>query len=88
MKKISKSNNSISRRKFLGNTAAVAAFSVVPLSYGFKNPSYAVPEQSEKPNSNFGGIQIGAITYSWRSIQAALRISSNIARSAVSALLS
>jgi len=68
MKKISKSNNSISRRKFLGNTAAVAAFSMVPLSYGFKNPSYPLTAQSEKPNSNFGGVQIGAITYSWRSM--------------------
>jgi len=68
MKKIRKSNNSISRRKFLGNTAAVAAFSMVPLSYGFKNPSYMVPAQTDKPNSNFGGVQIGAITYSWRSM--------------------
>ena len=68
MKKTSKSNNSISRRKFLGNTAAVAAFSMVPLSYGFKNPSFMVPAQSDKPNSNFGGVQIGAITYSWRSM--------------------
>jgi sugar phosphate isomerase/epimerase len=68
MKNSDKSKNSISRRKFLGNTATVAAFSMVPLSYGFKNPPAVVPVQSDKPNSNFGGVQIGAITYSWRSM--------------------
>lgn len=56
-------NNSkglISRRKFIGTTAAAtAAFSLAPMSYGFK---------SAKPNSKFGGVQIGAITYSWRSM--------------------
>ncbi len=56
-------NNSsvkFSRRKFLGTTtAAVAAVSLAPLNYGFA---------SAKPNSKFGGVQIGAITYSWRSM--------------------
>jgi len=68
MKNLDKSKNSISRRKFLGNSAAAAAFTMVPLSYGFKNPPYVVPAQSEKPNSKFGGVEIGAITYSWRSM--------------------
>jgi len=68
MKNLDKSKNSISRRKFLGNSAAAAAFTMVPLSFAFKNPPYVVPAQSEKPNSKFGGVEIGAITYSWRSM--------------------
>jgi len=59
-------NNSkgrISRRKFIGTTAAAtAAFSLAPLNYGF------AASGSAKPNSKFGGVQIGAITYSWRSM--------------------
>jgi sugar phosphate isomerase/epimerase len=70
MKKIVKTRTSISRRKFLGTTAAAAAISMVPISYACKNNTAAVaePELSDKPNSNFGGVQIGAITYSWRSM--------------------
>ena len=53
----------ISRRKFIGTTAAVAAaFSFAPTKFGFAALGNA------KPNSNFGGVQIGAITYSWRSM--------------------
>lgn len=58
--------NNQSRRKFLGNTAALAAASLVPLNFAFKNP--ADSEKSEKVNSNFGGVNIGVITYSWRSM--------------------
>jgi len=68
MKNFDKSKNSISRRKFLGNSAAAAAFSMVPVTYGFSNPHIAVPVQSGNPDSKFGGVQIGAITYSWRSM--------------------
>jgi sugar phosphate isomerase/epimerase len=54
-----------SRRKFLGTSAAAAAFSVMPLHY-------AIGRNAEnkilKPDSNFNGVQIGAITYSWRSM--------------------
>ncbi|MBN1984732.1 MAG: sugar phosphate isomerase/epimerase [Prolixibacteraceae bacterium] len=54
------SSHTFSRRKFLGTTtAAVAAMSFTPLSFGFA---------PAKPNSKFGGVQIGAITYSWRSM--------------------
>lgn len=67
MKKSNNSENSISRRKFIGGAAAAATISMVPFSYGFKNPASA-PVQSDKPNSKFGGVQIGAITYSWRSM--------------------
>lgn len=52
--------DSISRRRFLGTTsAAIAAVSLTPFSIGFT---------TAKPNSKFGGVQIGAITYSWRSM--------------------
>jgi sugar phosphate isomerase/epimerase len=70
MKNIGKSKNGISRRKFLGSTAAAAALTMVPLSYGCTNktPAAAGPDASGKPNSKFGGVQIGAITYSWRSM--------------------
>ncbi len=51
----------ISRRSFIGTTAVgAAAISLAPLNYGFIS--------STKPNSKFGGVQIGAITYSWRSM--------------------
>jgi hypothetical protein len=61
-----KTRDQVSRRKFLGNTAAVAAFSMVPLNYAFKSSQQVAP--GTKPNSNFGGVQVGAITYSWRSM--------------------
>ena len=60
------SKNQVSRRKFLGLTAAAATFAIVPL-----NLSEIVQQKSAKtknPNSRFGGVQIGAITYSWRSM--------------------
>ena len=63
MKKQLKSNNQISRRKFLGSTiAASAGVAMLPLIYQCKGSS------GSKPNSKFGGVQIGAITYSWRSM--------------------
>jgi sugar phosphate isomerase/epimerase len=55
----------VSRRKFLGTTAAAATVSMVPLNFAFRNAPVA---PGEKPNSNFGGVQIGTITYSWRSM--------------------
>jgi sugar phosphate isomerase/epimerase len=58
-------SKSLSRRNFLGSTAAAAAFSMVPLNFAFKNAPRTAPG---KPDSNFGGVQIGAITYSWRSM--------------------
>ena len=51
-------NSNISRRAFIGTTvAAIAAHVVMP-----KIALAATP----KPNSNFDGVQIGAITYSFR----------------------
>jgi len=70
MKNIYKPKNSITRRKFLGSTAAAAALTMVPLNYACKSKAGGDAESllSDKPNSNFGGVQIGAITYSWRSM--------------------
>ena len=50
----------LSRRTFLGGAAALAASSLMP--------SPAAAAADAKPNSNFGGVQIGVITYSFRSL--------------------
>jgi sugar phosphate isomerase/epimerase len=56
-----KNDTSLSRRKFLGTSAvAVAGLALAPQSFALAKPA--------KPNSKFGGVQIGAITYSWRSM--------------------
>ena len=54
----------MSRRELLGSAAAVAALTIVPndLLRG------AGGQTAGKPNSNFNGVQIGAITYSFRSM--------------------
>jgi sugar phosphate isomerase/epimerase len=52
----------LSRRAFMGGTAAVAAATMLP------NQARAVT--AAKPDSNFGGVQIGIITYSYRSMSA------------------
>jgi len=56
----------VSRRNFLGSTAAVAALSMVPLNYAFK--SVPQPVAGTKPNSTIAGVPIGCITYSFRSM--------------------
>jgi len=61
------SKRQFSRRKFLGSTATLAAFSMVPLSISSKIPGEKKATTSAS-GSNFGGVQIGAITYSWRSM--------------------
>jgi len=53
-------NETLSRRTFIGAAAAVAASAAVPgLSLG---------ASGGKPNSKFNGVQIGVITYSYRSM--------------------
>ncbi|MCL4218749.1 MAG: sugar phosphate isomerase/epimerase [Candidatus Hydrogenedentes bacterium] len=49
-----------SRRTFIGGVAALAASTVLPVK--------ALAANNLKPDSNFGGVQIGAITYSFRSM--------------------
>jgi len=60
----------LSRRKFVGGSAALAAISMVPfgLSSCTEQKPAAAPAVPVKPTSNYGGVQIGAITYSWRSM--------------------
>jgi sugar phosphate isomerase/epimerase len=58
--------NKISRRHFLNTAAVAAAIATVPFNYGFKSISSGM--MAVKPNSKFGGVQIGAISYSWRSM--------------------
>lgn len=65
MKDPSNSENQVSRRKFLGLSAAAAALSFIPGNFivnSFRK------QKGNKPDSLFGGVQIGAITYSWRSM--------------------
>ena len=57
------SKNGISRRKFIGSaTTAALALSWIPAGFACAKSS------PSKPDSNFGGVHIGAITYSWRSM--------------------
>ena len=61
-----KNTKQISRRKFLAMTAGAASLAVIPLNNAFAaDPKKVKPK---KPNSKFGGVQVGAITYSWRSM--------------------
>ena len=57
----------LSRRKFIGSSAAAAAFTMVPVT-GLECSVPAGLPLAPSPDSNFGGVQIGAITYSWRSM--------------------
>ena len=50
----------LSRRSFIGGTAAIAASAVLPRQ--------ALAAGESKPNSKFNGVQIGVITYSYRSM--------------------
>ena len=58
----------LSRRRFLTNSAALAAVSMTPAGIALGNPV----QQQQKVDSNFGGVNIGAITYSWRSMPGGL----------------
>jgi sugar phosphate isomerase/epimerase len=60
MKKRTQMDGQITRREFIGNTAAMAVLSMIP--HGLFG------QIAGKPNSNFNGVHIGAITYSWRSM--------------------
>lgn len=66
---MTKSN--LSRRKFLGSTAALAAVSMAPGSLISDMP-FIAPQKKTGLNSKFGGVQIGCITYSYRSMPGGL----------------
>ncbi len=58
--------NQVSRRRFISLSAAAAMTAAVPVNFSFGNESVQV--KAKKPDSKFGGVQVGAITYSWRSM--------------------
>jgi xylose isomerase-like TIM barrel protein len=66
MKKSENNKNLVTRRRFLGLTATAAAFSMIPINISCANQSKS--SKNTLPNSKFGGVQLGAITYSWRSM--------------------
>ena len=68
MENDNKSKRNLSRRKFLGSTATVAAFSMIPINLFGKRTPVTKEATGAAPNSSFGGVQMGAITYSWRSM--------------------
>lgn len=59
-------NNDISRRQFLGAASLVATGIALVPGEIFGVPAYI--KNLGKPNSLFNGVQVGAITYSWRSM--------------------
>lgn len=66
-----------SRRLFLGKSAAALAGvtllpSVITSCSGAAEKAAPVAPSDGKPNSNFAGVAIGAITYSWRSMPGGL----------------
>ncbi|MDR1645855.1 MAG: sugar phosphate isomerase/epimerase [Tannerellaceae bacterium] len=65
-------NFSQTRRAFLGTSAALAGMTILPLGVSSCKPAAPVAPADGKPLSNFGGVQIGAITYSWRDQPAGL----------------
>jgi sugar phosphate isomerase/epimerase len=66
MENENKSKRNFTRRKFLGSTAAVAALSMVPISIFGKSSPASRAVAGLNPDSKFGGVQMGTITYSWR----------------------
>jgi hypothetical protein len=56
----------VSRRRFLEMTLGAAGLVLLPAN--FVSAADAKKEKVKKPNSKFGGVQVGAITYSWRSM--------------------
>lgn len=58
--------DNLSRRQFLAMTAGVASLALIP--YDMASASYPKKVKLKKPNSKFSGVQVGAITYSWRSM--------------------
>lgn len=66
MKPLDKKIISLSRRAFLGKTAAAVTGAALVSQQAWGAP--AIIRNLGKPNSKFHGVQIGAITYSFRSL--------------------
>lgn len=71
----------LSRRGFLGTTAAVAAGTLLPSVLSCRSNSKPVSRtgnaSSRIPNSQFAGVQIGVITYSFRDLEGGLEATLN-----------
>lgn len=63
-----------SRREFLGTSALVTAGTLLSplLSFGNNSSKAKGNVSKEKPDSRFAGVQIGAITYSFRDLDGGL----------------
>lgn len=68
---MTENKKNLSRRKFLGSTAALAAVSMAPGSL-IEAPYIQKKQAPGLMNSKFGGVQIGAITYSFRNMPGGL----------------
>jgi sugar phosphate isomerase/epimerase len=62
---MNKFNDQVSRRRFLEITIGAAGVALLPVNFVSADSK---KEKVKKPNSKFGGVQVGAITYSWRSM--------------------
>lgn len=71
----------LSRRNFLGTTAAVTAGALLSpvLSYGANSRQVGITDAPTErmPNSRFAGVQIGVITYSFRDLEGGLEATLN-----------
>jgi sugar phosphate isomerase/epimerase len=63
---MNKFNDQVSRRRFLEITIGAAGLALLPVN--IVSAVDSKKEKVKKPNSKFGGVQVGAITYSWRSM--------------------
>lgn len=64
---VNKKVTALSRRQFIGRTAAA----MTGMAFAYNTTSFGAPaiiKNLGKPNSKFNGVQIGAITYSFRSL--------------------
>jgi hypothetical protein len=79
----------LTRRNFLCTTAVLATGTLIPYSKSYSNNIHFLSQSSNQLasalNSNYGGVQIGAITYSFRDLEGGLE---SILRACVDAGLS
>ncbi|QIA06566.1 sugar phosphate isomerase/epimerase family protein [Draconibacterium halophilum] len=68
MKSKNQNSGSFSRRSFIGTSAAALTAAAIPVNFAMASPA----SKGDNPNSNFGGVHIGAITYSWRTMPGGL----------------
>lgn len=81
MKDKQDSSSQLSRRKFLGTATVVATGTLFPSVLSFGSNPKAINKTDNisdlTPNSQFAGVQIGAITYSFRDLKGGLEATLN-----------